>query len=411
MAIEQIKQAPSKVWLLVLVASLGYFVDIYDLVIFSIVRVKSFEDIGVATQMMRTGGEYVLNMQMIGLLIGGVIWGIIGDKFGRIKVLFGSILMYSLANTANGFVHDIHSYAWIRLIAGIGLAGELGAGVTLVSESMPRDKRGYGTMLIAGIGVLGAIVAFYVAEHFDWRNAYFVGGGMGLLLLLLRVGTFESGMFAANADLKHVAKGEFLMLFKNKERFLRYLYCLLIGLPIWFVVGILITQAPEFGAALGATETLSAGRGIMFAYIGISLGDIFAGLYAQVTKSRKKAVFFFQLLIIISSFWYLMSTGITPSKFVWLAFFMGFGVGYWATFVTIASEQFGTNLRATVATTAPNFVRGALVPSTFLFEFFVHKFDIITAAMIMILLLSGVAMFALSQLKESFDKDLNYIEQ
>lgn len=407
---KQVEQQTSKVWMLVLVASLGYFVDIYDLVIFSIVRVPSFKDIGVPTEAMRTDGEYVLNMQMIGLLIGGLIWGIIGDKYGRVKVLFGSILMYSLANLANGFVHSVHEYAWIRFIAGIGLAGELGAGITLVSESMPRGKRGYGTMLIAGIGVLGAIAAFYVAEHFNWRNAYMVGGGMGLLLLGMRVGTFESGMFK-NAEQKKVVKGQFLMLFHTKERFLRYLYCLLIGLPIWFVVGVLITQAPEFGQALGASEPLSAGKGIMYAYIGISLGDIFAGLYAQITKSRRKAVFFFQLMIIISSIWYLMSTGITPQKFVWLAFFMGFAVGYWATFVTIASEQFGTNLRATVATTAPNFVRGALVPSTFLFEFFVHRFNIITAAIIMVVLLSAVAMFALTQLKESFDRDLNYIEE
>ncbi|MEH6308391.1 MFS transporter [Olivibacter sp. CPCC 100613] len=407
---EHDKQRTAKVWLLVLVASLGYFVDIYDLVIFSIVRVQSFKDIGVPLENMRTDGEYVLNMQMIGLLLGGLLWGIIGDKFGRVRVLFGSILLYSLANMANSFINDVHSYAWIRFVAGIGLAGELGAGVTLVSESMPRNKRGYGTMLIAGIGVLGAIAAFYVAEHFNWRNAYLVGGGMGLLLLLMRVGTFESGLFTDTVQ-KNVIKGKFFMLFQNKERFLRYLYCMLIGLPIWFVVGILITQAPEFGAALGASETLSAGKGIMYAYIGISLGDIFAGLYAQITKSRKKAVFFFQLLIMISSLWYLMSNGITPQKFVWLAFFMGFSVGYWATFVTIASEQFGTNLRATVATTAPNFVRGALVPSTFLFEWLVHRFDVIIAATIMVILLSAIAIFALSQLKESFDKDLNYLEE
>ncbi|WP_134088185.1 MFS transporter [Olivibacter sp. XZL3] len=404
------KQQAAKVWLLVLVASLGYFVDIYDLVIFSIVRVQSFKDIGVSPESMRTDGEYVLNMQMIGLLLGGLLWGIIGDKFGRVRVLFGSILLYSLANMANSFVHDVDSYAWIRFIAGIGLAGELGAGVTLVSESMPREKRGYGTMLIAGIGVIGAIAAFYTAEHFAWRNAYLVGGGMGLLLLFMRLGTFESGLFTDTAQ-KDVLKGRFFMLFQTKERFLRYLYCMLIGLPIWFIVGILITQAPEFGIALGAAEALSAGKGIMYAYIGISLGDIFAGLYAQVTKSRKKAVFFFQLLIIVSSLWYLGSDGITAEKFSWLAFFMGFSVGYWATFVTIASEQFGTNLRATVATTAPNFVRGALVPSTFLFEWLVDRFDIIHAAMMMVIFLSAVAMFALSQLKESFDKDLNYIEE
>lgn len=396
--------------ILVIVAALGYFVDIYDLVIFSIVRVQSFRDIGIPEAEMRMDGEYVLNMQMGGLLIGGIIWGIIGDKYGRIKVLFGSILLYSLANIANGFVDDIHSYATIRFIAGIGLAGELGAGITLVSESMSKEKRGYGTMIVAGIGVLGAIAAYYVSAHFNWRNAYFVGGGIGLLLLILRVGTFESGMFRQTAA-KNISKGNIRMLFTSRERFLRYVFCLLIGLPIWFVVGIFVTQAPEFGQALGAETVLSAGKGILFTYIGISAGDIIAGLLAQVTKSRKLAVFVFQIMIITSSVLYLSSTGITEQRFHWLALFMGLAVGYWATFVTISSEQFGTNLRATVTTTAPNFVRGALIPSTLLFEYFVHKFSILTAGYIMIFLLTSVAMLALTQLKESFNKDLNYLEE
>lgn len=396
--------------LIVLVASLGYFVDIYDLVIFSIVRVQSFKDIGIHESAMRTDGEYVINMQMAGLLIGGFIWGIIGDKYGRLKVLFGSILLYSLGNIANGFVQDIHSYAIIRFVAGIGLAGELGAGITLVSESMSKEKRGYGTMIVAGIGVLGAAAAFYVAEHFAWRNAYFVGGGMGLLLLLLRVGIFESGMFKNTAD-SHVAKGKFSMIFTSRERFLRYVYCLCIGLPLWFVVGILITQAPEFGKALGATGPLSAGRGIMLAYIGLSIGEVIAGFIAQMTRSRRLAILIFHLSSVVVVFLYLNSKGITPERFAYLAFFMGLSVGYWASFVTVASEQFGTNLRATVTTTAPNFVRGALIPTTLLFEFFVHRFNVLTAAGIMMVLVSGIAVFAVSQLKESFGKDLNYVEE
>jgi putative MFS transporter len=407
---EDSAKQKKNLWLIVLVASLGYFVDIYDLVIFSIVRVQSFKDIGIPESAMRTDGEYVINMQMAGLLIGGFIWGIIGDKFGRLKVLFGSILLYSLGNIANGFVQDIHSYAIIRFIAGIGLAGELGAGITLVSESMSKEKRGYGTMIVAGIGVLGAAAAFYVAEHFAWRKAYFVGGGMGLLLLLMRVGIFESGMFRDASD-SSVAKGKFSMIFATKERFLRYIYCLCIGLPLWFVVGILITQAPEFGKALGATEPLSAGRGIMLAYIGLSIGEVIAGFIAQMTKSRRLAILVFHLLSIVVVFVYLNSKGITPQQFSYFAFFLGLSVGYWASFVTVASEQFGTNLRATVTTTAPNFVRGALIPTTLLFEFFVHKFNIITAASIMMVLVSAIAVFAVSQLKESFGKDLNYVEK
>lgn len=397
--------------LLVLVASLGYFVDIYDLIIFSIVRIPSFKDIGVGEELMRVKGEYVLNMQMGGLLLGGLIWGVIADKFGRIKVLFGSILMYSLANISNGFVQDVNTYAMIRFIAGIGLAGELGAGITLVSESMSKDKRGYGTMLVAAVGVLGAILAYYVSEWFDWRTAYFVGGGMGLLLLLMRMGTFESGMFAESASQQHIQKGSLKLLFADRKRVVRYIYCLCIGLPIWFVVGVLVTQSPEIGKALQAPQVLSAGKGVMFTYLGISLGDIFAGMLAQWLKSRRKVVFIFQLMIIATSVWYLNSYGITETKFLWLAFLMGFGVGYWATFVTIAAEQFGTNLRATVATTAPNFVRGALIPSTMLYGLLVNQMGIIMAAMVTLLLLSAIAIFALTQLKESFDKDLNYFEE
>ena len=399
-----------KLWVIIIVAALGYFVDIYDLVIFSIVRTQSLTDIGVAGDTIRESGMYIINMQMAGLLMGGFLWGAIGDKYGRLRVLFGSILLYSLANIANGFVQDVNIYALIRFVAGIGLAGELGAGITLVSESMSKEKRGYGTMIVAGVGVLGAAAAFFVAEYFSWRHAYFTGGVMGLLLLFLRAGIFEPGMFQKVAD-AGVARGRFLMIFATRERALRYIYCVCISLPIWFVVGILLTQSPELGKALGATETLSAGKGIMLCYIGTSLGEVGASLIAQATRSRRISMLVFHILSLITVFIYLGSMGITPEKFAWLSFFIGFSVGYWATFVTVASEQFGTNLRATVTTTAPNLVRAALIPVTFLFEFFVARFDIITAAYIVMAVTTAIALFALYNLKESFGKDLDYIEK
>ncbi|SEF97958.1 MFS transporter [Sphingobacterium lactis] len=402
---------PNKnLWVLIFVAALGYFVDIYDLIIFSIVRIQSFTDIGVPEALMRSEGEYVLNMQMGGLLLGGIIWGILADKYGRLRVLFGSILLYSLANIANGFVQDVSSYGIIRFIAGIGLAGELGAGITLVSESMHRKKRGYGTMIVAGVGVLGAILAYFISEWFSWRTAYFVGGGMGILLLFMRVGVLESGMFQS-LDTKRVQKGNIMMLFNNRERFKRYLYCLCIGLPIWFVVGVLVTQAPEIGKALHAETVLSAGKGVMFTYLGISLGDFLAGWMAQIFRSRKKVVLVYQLLILLFSCIYLTRQGITEVEFLWLAFLMGLGVGYWATFITIAAEQFGTNIRGTVTTTAPNFVRGALIPSTLLYGVLVNEMGILWAALVMVVLLTLIAVFALTQLKESFDKDLDFIEE
>jgi putative MFS transporter len=407
---QQTPATNKNVTLLVIVAALGYFVDIYDLLIFSIVRVESLRDIGIAEQDMRHLGEYVMNMQMAGLLLGGLLWGIIGDRFGRIKVLFGSILLYSIANVANGFVQDIHSYAIIRFIAGIGLAGELGAGITLVSETMSREKRGYGTMVVAVIGVLGAVAANIVHGMFAWRTAYFVGGGLGFMLLLLRVGTFESGMYESVLS-KNVQKGNIAMLFKDRKRLFKYLHCIAIGLPLWYIVGILIALSPEFGKALNATGPIAAGQAIMFAYIGISAGDVLAGLLAQITKSRRLVILVFTLMSVGTSVFYLNSYGISPASFSTLAFVMGLGVGYWATFVTIASEQFGTNLRATVTTTVPNFVRGALIPITLLFEYFVRLTNLITAAYIMLAIVVGIALFSLSRLKETFSKDLDYVEE
>lgn len=397
--------------LLVLVASLGYFVDIYDLLIFSIVRIQSLKDIGIPDREMRQMGEYILNMQMGGLLIGGIIWGVMGDRYGRIKVLFGSILLYSIANICNGLVHDVNTYAFIRFIAGIGLAGELGAGITLVAETMPKEKRGYGTMMVAVVGLFGAVAAKGVSHYFDWRNAYFVGGGLGILLLFLRLGIFESGMFEQAAKDKNIKKGSLGMLMGNKDRLVKYIHCILIGLPLWFVVGILLTQAPEIGHQLNAKGNLDAGSGIMFAYIGISFGDLVAGLLSQWMKSRKKVILIFCLFTLASCSYYLSYKGITPTQFNYLAFIIGVGVGYWANFVTIAAEQFGTNLRATVTTTVPNFVRGALIPITLLFEFFVKHFKLIPAAYVMLFLLVAIALFSLSRLKESFHKDLDYMEE
>jgi len=394
---------------LVIVAALGYFVDIYDLVIFSIVRLQSFKDIGVKPENMRLDGEFVLNMQMGGLLLGGILWGIIGDKFGRIRVLFGSILLYSIANFANGLVHSVEMYAFVRFVAGIGLAGELGAGITLVSETLSKNNRGYGTMMVAVVGLLGAAVAATVAKHFSWQTAYFVGGGLGFLLLLLRAGTFESGMFK-EARHSNVNRGNILMLFTDRKRFFKYLYCILMGAPLWFVVGILVAQAPEIGKALQATTILSAGTGILYTYFGIAAGDLFAGLMAQITRSRKITMMLFHILSLISAFVYLQSTHISEQQFIWLCLFMGFSCGYWATFVTIASEQFGTNIRATVTTTVPNFVRGALIPITYIFERLVSRYGIISSARIMMVVLVAVAFFSINQLKESFDKDLDYME-
>ena len=397
----------------VIVAALGYFVDIYDLILFSIVRVESLKDLGVTAPAELTNqGLFLINMQMGGMLLGGILWGILGDKKGRLSVLFGSILLYSLANIANGFVQTIDQYAWLRLIAGIGLAGELGAGITLVSESLPTEKRGYGTMIVATVGVSGAMLGFWVAK-FGWRNAYFVGGGLGLALLLLRVSVFESGMFRQVQAQAGVARGQFLSLFTNPVRLGKYLRVLLIGVPLWFVIGILITLAPEFGRELGLTGEVTAGLAVFWCYFGLVFGDFISGALSQLWHSRNKALKVFLAFCAVLVAVYLFGIeGASPTGFYTVCFVLGLSVGFWALFVTVAAEQFGTNLRATVATTAPNFARGSVVALVPAFKYLSKTLDsMVLGAAVLGALTLVVAFWAVSTLPESYGKDLDYVEE
>ncbi|MCL4458002.1 MAG: MFS transporter [Nitrospirae bacterium] len=394
----------------VIVAALGYFVDIYDLILFSIVRVQSLKAIGLSGQELLDKGVFLLNMQMAGMLLGGILWGILGDKKGRVKILFGSIFLYSIANIANGFVESIEGYAVWRFIAGIGLAGELGAGVTLVLENLPRHSRGYGTMIVATVGVSGAVLANYVAKAFDWRMAYFIGGGLGMALLIMRISVYESGMYKRMEE-KEISRGNFFSLFTNRKRFFKYMNSILIGLPIWFCVGILITFSPEFAKTMNVSGTVSAGEAVMFCYIGLVFGDFASGFLSQYLRSRKKVVFLFQILTSISIVLYFFLKGADASLFYVLSGVIGFAIGYWAIFITIAAEQFGTNIRATVASTVPNFIRGTVIPITFLFQFAKKYLGIINAGAVVGALCMLIAFYALYRLEETFDKDLNYVEE
>ena len=396
--------------LTVLVSALGYFVDIYDRVLFSIVRVASLKDLGVPEPELLTVGVRLLNMQMTGMLLGGIFWGILGDKLGRVSVLFGSILMYSLANIANGMVTDVESYAWLRLIAGIGLAGELGAAITLVSESLPKESRGIGTSAVAAIGVSGALLAAVVGKNFSWHVSYMIGGGLGLALLILRVKMLESGMFAQMRNEDDVRRGDITMLFTNLERFGRYMDCILIGIPLWFVIGILVTFSPEICKELGATGPVSAGDGIFWAYTGLVIGDIASGAVSQWLKSRKATLWIFQLTSAALILVFLFSKGMSPEYYYAMEFLLGCSVGYWAIFVTVASEQFGTNLRATVTTTVPNFVRGSVVLFTTAFTTLKVTAGTIQSALTVGMVSVVIALFALKRIKETFGRDLNWIE-
>lgn len=389
------------------VAALGYFVDIYDLLLFSIIRIPSLTDLGISE--LADTGLLILNTQMFGLLLGGIIWGVLGDKLGRTRVLFLSIALYSIGNVLNGFVQTAPQYAWIRFFTGIGLAGELGAGITLVSELLPKDKRGIGTSVVAGVGLTGAVLAFFISQWFDWRTCYFIGGGLGLALLLMRMSVFESGLYHKISKSSHVVKGNFLMLFNNRERFMRYLRSILIGLPTWFVVGILISFSPEFAKAMNIQTVIDPGIGIMISYSAISIGDVIIGLLSQYFKSRKKAMHVFYAITMIGML--LFFTAKSSLQLYVSIGVMGFGTGFWAVFVTIGAENFGTNLRATAATTIPNMVRGSLNGITALFLLFQGSLTFVNSGIATAVVVMAITYWAIYGLQETFGRDLDFIEE
>jgi len=397
----------------VIVAALGYFVDIYDLLLFTIVKKTSMLGVGSTEATLLVDSTRVINWQMTGLLLGGIFWGVLADKRGRLSVLFGSIILYSTANFATGFVTTVDQYAWARFIGGLGLAGELGAGITLVSELLPKNKRGVGTSLVAGIGLFGAVAAYFTYQYTqDWRLCYKIGGVLGICLLLLRVKVAESGMFAT-AKASEVVKGNFFMLINNGKRFKKYFVAVLIGLPTWYVIGILINQSDRFGKAMFASTTIDSGRAIMFGYVGIAIGDILIGLISQYFKSRKKALLLFYGLTVVGLLFYFSGYNNSDTTMYLVAGWLGFSTGFWAIFVTMGAEQFGTNLRATAATTIPNMVRGALPLINMLFLDLFQKswhWSIVYSGIVTGVIVMCIAFTAYAFTEETFHKDLDYME-
>jgi putative MFS transporter len=401
----------------VIVAALGYFVDIYDLLLFTIVREPSLQGIGVVLTdkaQVLAASTKIINWQMVGLLIGGIVWGTIGDKKGRLSVLFGSIVLYSIANFITGYVQTVDQYTWARFVAGIGLAGELGAGITLVSELLPKEKRGIGTSLVAGIGLFGAVFAYFIYKATnDWRLCYKIGGGLGIVLLVLRISVAESGMFNSVKQQADVQRGNFFMFFNNKKRFRKYFLAILIGLPTWYVIGVLVNYSNRFAKELYGDSHIESGRAIMYAYAAIAIGDILIGLVSQYFKSRKKALLCFFVLCVASLVLFFSNYNNSDVRMYSICALLGFSTGFWAIFITMGAEQFGTNLRATAATTIPNMVRGALPLINMMFLDLFQKswgWDLLKSGIVTGVVVMSITLIAFYFTEETFHKDLNYVE-
>ncbi len=395
--------------LAIIVAALGYFVDVFDIWLFSSVRKASLESLGLSPEQVKSVGEALLNWQMGGFILGALLFGVIADRRGRLAVLFGSILTYSLANIANGFVIDVNQYAACRFVAGIGLAGELGAGIALVSELVSTARRGWATTFVATVGVSGSIAAPLLAKAVDWRTAYFIGGGMGLLLLLMRIGVFESGIFEQVKSRDDVKRGDLRLLFGSGERLKRYVAATLSGAPVWFFAGLMMTFSPEVQTALGIPNPKSAPDIIAIAALGLCIGDLIFGALSQMLRSRRKAfwVAYVWIAIAVGSIFLWVRTA---DAFFWMMFFGGLGAGFWAVFVTTSGEVFGTNLRGTVATTAPSFVRGMVIPMTLgkrALEPALGAIGAIAAIGGIVLVLAAWSVWTLP---ETFHRDMDFVE-
>jgi MFS transporter, putative metabolite:H+ symporter len=396
--------------IIVIVAALGYFVDIYDLVLFGIVMKPSLKSIGIPDEMMFDVGGSLLGMQMIGMLAGGIVWGILGDKKGRLSTLFLTILLYSLANIANGFVQTVEQYKVMRFIAGFGLAGELGIGITLVAEVMTKETRGIGNSIVAGIGILGAVLGFLVADLFDWRMAYWVGGGLGLLLLVMRISVYESGMFEKTKQEK-VGRGNFLSLFTSGKNLKKYLLSILIGIPVWYVISQLTIQSSAYAKELSITGDIVGGKAVMFHYIGASIGSLLFGFISEKLRSRKKALLLAAGSLSLFVAMYFFMKGITPALFYTIIGLTGISMGgLWTVFMTNASEQFGTNIRSTVTTTAPNFVRGTTELIRVSIASMRGSMSLWSAGLIIGIVVIAISLISIFFSKETYGKDLDYNE-
>lgn len=398
-----------KVILTILIVTFGYFVDIFDLILFSVVRVPSLQALGLSEEDVLNKGILLLNIQMVGMLLGGIFFGVWADKKGRLKVLLGSILLYSLATLLNAFVQDVWMYALLRFIAGFGLAGELGVGITLLSEILPKEKRSYGITAVATIGMCGALAAWPVAKHFDWRTAYIIGGVMGLALLFLRVTVLESQMFK-KLESPGIKKGDFISLFTNKERFYKFLACIAVSVQLWFMMGILITLSPEFASQLGLSENIIAGESVFYYYIGVIAGGFLNGMLSQFLKSRLKALIIFMAISSSMIIGYFFLPNVSKEVFYLYCMIFGFSGGYWAIFVQIAAEQFGTNIRATATTAITNFGRATLIPFSAAFVYVKNQYGLFVGGFSVGILVIIISILPLFYLKETFYKDLDYID-
>jgi MFS transporter, putative metabolite:H+ symporter len=395
--------------LMLAVAALGYFVDVYDLLIFGAERVESLQAVGVPKEDMKDVGILILNFQMAGLILGGFLFGILADKLGRLKVLFASILLYSVANIANAFVTTVPAFAGARFFAGIGLAGELGVALSWISESLERRQRTIATMIVSAIGLFGGIAAALVGSVCHWKTSYIIGGVMGLILLVLRISVKESKIFIKN-QFKDIKRGDLIELFGSRKQLYKYLLCVFAGAPAVVFINLYITLTPEFALAFGITEPVSVSTAIMVYLMVFAVSDILCGFLSKLMQKRKGPLLIYACMQIFATAYFLLAPPDTAMGYYYRCAFLGFSIGYWGILITNSVEQFGTNIRATVATSTPNLIRGLTIPASLIFTNLIPAYGLVRSGAIVGFSLIVISIISILLLKDKFENNLNFTE-
>lgn len=419
METKETKHKEQSIALLILVASLGYFVDAYDLIIASVVRSSAIVELGLAQVGTPEHTKYAQlfeYVQSAGILLGGIIFGVYSDKKGRKKALYYSIAIYSIANILNGllsasvpFVGTV--YCILRFICGFALAAELSIGIVMISETMKAKHRGYGTMIVVSFGILGAVLAAVLFEFIGihWQTLYLIGGIAGVLLLIFRFSVKETNPFL-DLENQESERGSWVMIFKNR-RLLKILFnAILLGFPIYFFISIPIKFATDYGKELGLT--IKGTIPIIVFYIAMSVSDIIANYLCQLFENRKKVLYFYLGLCTISVFLLHFYPPTTPEQYFYLfSPLMGFASGYWALLITFTNEQIGTNIRSTYTTAVPNVVRSLFIPIQLLLTVLQPTFGTSTSVFYIGVLAVILALLGLYSLKETWGKNLKFIDE
>jgi MFS transporter, putative metabolite:H+ symporter len=381
----------------------GYFIDIFDLVLFSTLRISSFEELKITDPTYWT--VVFFNLQMTGILVGGIFWGKMADIKGRSWSFMGTILVFSIANIINGLTSSLTVYGICRFIAGFGLAGEMGSGIALICEKVPDEKRSLYLGFVSSLGCIGAVLSGWLGDIVYWRYLFIGSGFAGILLTLLRKNLLEPDLFRKTATL-NIPRGQWKTLFQSPPDLIRFILLIFLGIPMWYIIGILWSFSTEMTSTIGL-NIFTSGQAILWGYVGVWMGDMLMPFVSQFLKSR---IFTIQICLIMMLLGVIYLFQFQPHSllsFQLTHIFLGFTIGYWAVYATLCGESFGTNIRALTSTSLPSLIRFSSIPMMIIYQYGRDENEL-NIALGMGLTVLCISMITTYFIKDTFQKDIDF---